>query len=486
MYDTIIIGNDVSSLIAALILSRHGMKTVLLSDNDHSNIFSDSQYTFNCDPFPLTGFGLNQTCSRVFADLQIPLTDISDIQKVNPGLQIILPDHRMDCFFEQDAFLQDLEREFPVYRNEISQFYSSVVKIGYLLDKRIYENPTIYPRTYNDFLKILKTIPILIRERLSILKYFRFLKKNPALCRFSEAIMSVLSYIHEATGKFSLLSAYILSLPMKGIYYNNSSNDLFSTIRTKYEKFGGQIIENCSVIRTCVNKEIDVDIKALDTLSTIRGRYLIASTKSKSMKLLIENNRKLAHLNRKLRSAKTTFYPFTIHMGVLEKCIPEKMGHYVVIIGDEEKPVMDNNLVFLKISSKDDTARASCGKRALSATAFLQESPSTLNDNELKGVSTAIFKSVEACLPFLNENLDYFNIEKSIEMSRRCQEMINQKYMMPFNPFFGISRISHKTPIRNVILTGGMLLAGFGFEGEIISGMNAANAVLEQKEKYYE
>jgi hypothetical protein len=311
------------------------------------------------------------------------------------------------------------------------------------------------------------------------------LKKNPALCRFSEAVIAVLSNVHEEKGKFSLLSAYILSLSMKGIYYNNSSSDLFGTIRMKYEKYGGQIIENCSVIRTCVNKEIDVDIKTLDTLSTIRGKYLIASTKSKSFNLIMENNKKLDHLNRKLKSTKTIFYPFTIHMGVLEKCIPEKMGHYVVIIGDKEKPVMDNNLVFLEISSKDDTVKASCGKRALSATVFLQESPSSLNDDELKGVSTTMFESVEACLPFLNENLDYFNIEKSIEMSRRCQEVINQKYMMQFNPIFGISKISHKTPIRNVILTGGMLLAGFGFEGEIISGMNAANAVLEQKEKYY-
>jgi len=482
MYDTIIIGNDLSSLIAALILSRHGKKTVLLSENDHTNIFSDSQYTFNCDPFPLTGFGLNQNCSRLFTDLQIPLTELPDTQIVNPGLQIILPDHRIDCFFEKDALLKDLEREFPLYTDEIHKFYSSVLKISYQLHKRISENPTIYPRTFKDFFEYLKIIPLLIRERLSILKYFRSLKKNPALCRLFEAEMAVLSNIHEATGKCSLLSAYILSLPMRGVYYNNGSNDLLRTIRSNFEKFGGLIINNCSVIRTCVSKEIDINIKAQDTLSAIRGKYLIVSTKSNSLKLLIENNRKLAYLNRKLKSTKTAYYPFTIHMGVHEKCIPEKMGHYVVIIGDKDRPAIDNNLVFLEISTTDDTKRVPCGKRALSATAFLQESPSTLNDGELKGVSTAIFESVETCLPFLNENLDYFNIQKSIELSRRCQEVINQKYRMRYDPLFGISKISNKTSVRNVFMTGGMLMAGLGFEGEILSGMNAANAVLEQEE----
>jgi hypothetical protein len=39
----------------------------------------------------------------------------------------------------------------------------------------------------------------------------------------------------------------------------------------------------------------------------------------------------------------------------------------------------------------------------------------------------------------------------------------------------------NKTPMRNVTMTGGMLLAGLGFEGEILSGMNAAHSILEQE-----
>jgi hypothetical protein len=36
-----------------------------------------------------------------------------------------------------------------------------------------------------------------------------------------------------------------------------------------------------------------------------------------------------------------------------------------------------------------------------------------------------------------------------------------------------------------VYMTGGMLLAGLGFEGEILSGVNAANSILAQEEKKY-
>lgn len=484
MYDTIIIGNDLSSLIAAVILSKHGQKTVLLSENDHSQIFSESQYTFNYDPFPMTGFGLTQTCSRLFADIQIPLTELPGLHLLNPGLQIILPDHRIDCFLERDALLNDMEREFSVHSDDIRKFYTSVLKMSDLFHQWMSENPQMYPKTYKDFLWILKSMPIFIRESISISNKFRSFKKNPTLCRLFEAEIAVLSNFHEETGKLSMLSKYILSLPMRGIYYNKGGNEfLLSSIRSHFENSGGRIIKNCSAIKTRVNKEIDVDCEVIDTLSSIRGKYLITSTKCESFKLLIQNNRKLTRLNRKLKHSKAAYYPFTLHIGVLEKGIPGEMGHYVVIVCDKTRPVMDNNLVFMEISASGDTERAPSGKRALCATVFLQESPCILKDEDLKSTSAIIFKSIDTCLPFLSENIDYFNIDKSIELSRRCQKVINQKYRMRSDPFLGMSKTSNKTPVHNVFMTGGMLMAGLGYEGEIVSGMNAANAVLEQEGK---
>ena len=72
MYDTIVIGNDLSSLVAAAVISHHGKKTALLSEGDAKHVYSDFGYTFNIDPLPLTGFGPAQICSRLLEDLGIP------------------------------------------------------------------------------------------------------------------------------------------------------------------------------------------------------------------------------------------------------------------------------------------------------------------------------------------------------------------------------------------------------------------------------
>src|SRR5271157_6394702 len=98
MYDTVVIGDDLSSLVAAAIVSHHGRKTALVSEGDARHVHSDYGYTFNIDPAPLTGFGRAQTCSRLLANLGMAVTECPGLQLLNPGLQIILSEHRIDCF----------------------------------------------------------------------------------------------------------------------------------------------------------------------------------------------------------------------------------------------------------------------------------------------------------------------------------------------------------------------------------------------------
>ena len=181
MYDTVVIGNDLSSLVAAAIISHHGRKTVLLSEGDARHVYSDYGYTFNIDPMPLTGFGPGETCSRLLASLGIPVTECSGLQLLNPGLQIILSDHRIDCFNGMEELLNDMEREFSGERSEIRKLYTSVLKISNLIEQRITEKPYVFPTNFDEFISVLKGIPVILKERLSLTKRSKTISKNPSL-----------------------------------------------------------------------------------------------------------------------------------------------------------------------------------------------------------------------------------------------------------------------------------------------------------------
>jgi phytoene dehydrogenase-like protein len=483
MYDAIVIGNDLSSFVAAAVMSQHGKKTALLSESDAKHVYSDFGYTFNIDPFPLTGFGPAQICSRLLEDLGIPAAENSGLQLLNPGLQIILPDHRVDCFHRREELLNDMEREFPDYADEIRRLYSSVLKIGNLVQQRILEIPYINPTNFNEFLSLLKGIPLILKERYSLSKRFKSITKDPSLKRVFEAERAILSNLNNnLNSPFAISSAYALSLPLRGLYHHVGGKEaLMGLLKSAFETSGGHLIKNCSVMRINMGKEIDVHVSIPATLSQIRGRYLIVSTKWEKLTLLLLSDRRFRRMERRLKLVKSAYYPFTLHMGILERCIPEKMATYVAIVIDQSRPVMDDNLVFVEISATECKERAPAGKRALSATIFLKESPHVLTNDELKEVSHVIFCALEKFLPFLRENLDFLNIGTSIDLSRRSQELLNQKYTMRSDSFFGMSGISNKTPLRNVFMTGGMLRSDLGFEGEVITGLNAANLLIAKE-----
>lgn len=478
MYDTVVIGSDLSSLVAALLSSRYGKKTILLSEGDIPYFYSESDYTFNIDPLPWSGFGPKQVFLQLFSELGMPFIDKSTILQLNPALQIILPEHRIDLYREKASFLGEMEREFSGDVEKISDLYTVVSKNSELIGRLLRNNPHIRPRTVKEFFKFLGNIPTLISNRLILTRNFKKFEGTPSLKRIFESELLLFSNLYTDSVK-SLSAAYSLSLPLDGLFYHlGGKHILINALREKFISYGGDFVGTDSIMRLNVKGKIEIDIDTGDKLSTIKGRNLIVSSKWEKIKPMLLNDKKFSRLARKLESVKPVYHPFTLHMGVLDKGIPEKMAEYVIIVGDEKRPVMDGNLVFLEVSSPGDTGHAPNGKRAISATAFLKESPLSLNNDELKEVSEGILENLEGFLPFLRENLDFINVEKSIEISRKYQEVVNRKYKVNGNPLLGISILPSKTPVKNVFITGGMLLAGLGFEGEVISGMNAASQVV--------
>jgi len=475
MYDTIVIGNDFSSLVAAITSVLYGRKTVLISNGDIPDIHLASGYTFNVDPMPIAGFGSDQTFPRFLAKHGITLANDKNICLFNPALQIILPDHRIDLYNDIDEFVADLEREFPGEGLEDGGCYSTLLKMGHISDLWIKENPDIAPKHHKRFITYMSNASEKLKESFLFSRRLRRVRKNPVLKMIVETELHLLSnLVTDSDTLFPPIFASVLSLPHRGLYYYTGGKGLMmESFRKIFVDSGGDIIKNASITGIIPSDEIKVNFYEHELISEVRGKKLIISTNSDKLPLLL-GHKKFRRLERHLKRIEMRYYPFTLHMGVLDKGIPEKMAPYVAVIPDKNKPVMDNNIIFLEMSAPYDTGRAPAGKRALSATIFLEKSPLFSTDLELEERSKAIIGHLEALLPFLRENLDYLNVEASIELSRKYQKMVNHKYRIKANPFIGAKALSGRTPLKNVYLSGGALLSGLGFEGEIISGRNAA------------
>lgn len=477
MYDTIIIGNDISSLVAALTTVRGGRKTAWIREGDIPDFYSESGYLFNIDPFPWTGFGHEQRFRQFLAAMDIPLADETTLYSLHPSLQIVFEKHRLDLFSGIKYQLQEIRREFFVDTDGFEKFFDSVIKNSNIMSDLISENPYILPRTLQESFKLMFNTPALLLHRKNLSRRYKAVQKPASLKTIIDAETLLLSNL-QGDIEPPLSVAYTLASLLNTFYYvMGGKHNLLIECERKFQALGGTLIKGCSILRLNINEDIKTDILADDKAMTIAGHDVIISSKWEKFKPTILNDKRFSKYAKKYMTIGKATYPFTIHMGLHDKGLPEKLAAYVMIIFDEEKPLTNNNLVFLETSLRNDTERAPSGRRALSATVFLDDSPLRLSDENLTYVAAGTLKNIEKFFPFFMENLDFVNIEKSIDISRKYQEILNLKYSLKRNSIYGVAPLTNKTPVKNVYVTGGMLLAGLGFEGEFISGLNAANLV---------
>jgi phytoene dehydrogenase-like protein len=475
MYDTIVIGRDLSSLIAALTSVQEGLRTVLIMEGNMEMVYRDAGYTFPFDSRPLSGLVNKQSFARFIRNNDASSDyDNTHIKLMNPAFQVIIPGHRVDLFHEADQLISELIREYPNEEREIRRFYHAVLKTGNLVHRWIEEDEAHRSEgIMGGIMRRLSRMPNAIASKLSLI--IRSNGMDDSFRRVVQAQLNYLSHLEVENDPISLSMAYLLSLPNHGLYYRcGGLTSWMDTLRMAFENYGGSLISGCSIIRMETDPFVSIDLENEGSSSSLRGQKLIVSAQWEKLGILLSSRKILPNINGRFSSIRAISYPFCLHMGVRDESIPENMAPYVVLLHHQNSHVTDRDLAYIQTSLPEEYDRAPAGRRAISTTVYLAESPLRVSDQELKNVSMGIIDSLEDFLPFLRESIDYLQVDQSISFSRSYQETVNRKYLLRRHPFGCMNTLVPKTRIRNVFLTGGILRPGMGLEGEIMAGMDAA------------
>jgi len=476
MYDLIVIGDDLSSHVAAAVAARYGFSTALIAESGLGDTFIIGDFVFNIDPTPITGLGTNQPLLSLLAELDISPIE-QDSLSLNPAYQVVLPDHRVDFFSDKDSLIKEMIREFPQLEIEINKFYDSIVKYSAVFSQWLRNNPFIQIRSIRGFGNYLKIIPALIGHELQTKKFKRILFKNPSFQKVWEAQHALLSF--NTDNKYSFSSSFLYSAPLRKIFYFSQGKQvIFNSLIRKIESSGGLYLSQCKISAIEKGKLISVDVTDKDGVpSKISAKKMIVSSKWNGMPILTGPKKKI-NIADWFRPVKIAYYPFTFHLGVTKKCFPEKTARHIAVVSDVNRNIHDNNLIILQLSIPQQYDGTSADKIPMTATVFLPNDDEIWTRESLKAQSESIIDRLEFFLPFLKENIELFNIDKSIDIYNECRQIVNPKYKLRNSFFSGFAAKNNKTPFRNIYLCGASLLTDAGFEGEIISGINAASKVL--------
>mgnify|MGYP001766723609 CR=1 FL=1 len=217
--------------------------------------------------------------------------------------------------------------------------------------------------------------------------------------------------------------------------------------------------------------------------SQISAKHLIISNKSEALGVFYRKKKKIK-TGKWLKRVKPTHYPFTLHFVIPERCLPEKMAQHVIFIPDKNSHIFDDNMIILERNNPDKEKKITQGKILLTATVFLPADQDHWKKENLKNVADNALTRLGIFLPFLSDNIKFYDINKSIDISIKYRNIANAKYRVKKSFFTGFSAQKNKTSVKDVYLNGASLFTDMGcFEGEIISGMYAIYSVLKAEKK---
>lgn len=482
MYDLIVIGDDLSSHVAAAYASQNGMNTLLIAENGLGGLQLIGDFIFPVDPTPITGLEHQQLGRDILSELEVAWPE-AESTSINPAYQIILPEHRIDFFNSPDALFSELAREFPEYDENIREFYNIAQDASSALHNWMSAHPQIQPCNIQEYVSYLRIFPYVFRYKFGAVKFDKILSQNPALEKVWEAQYVLLA--SNQSDMFSFGSAFQYCAPLRGVScFAQGKQFLFNELIKKIESCKGLYLNQHEVLSISNGKTIDLDVKAKDgSTSKVSGLNLIISTKSDKVARLSD---KPLNFSDKMRPAKISYYPFTLFLGIARKCLPEQIASHIAVVSDINKGLFDDNLIILETGLPDKNRQTGDAKASLTATVFLSPDPENWTWDALKNKANNMLARLEFFLPFLKDSIELNNMDQSIDISLACRNVVTPKYEVRNALFTSFAAKSNKTRFSNIFLTGASLLSDAGFDAEILSGKNAALQVINKRKAIHE
>ncbi len=110
-YHVLVIGDELGGLMYAALAARAGYRVGVLGHGARSNAYRHQGHTFLRRPERFYGFSTSPIVSAVFRELNLGMEMRNRPRPVDPMLQLVTPDHRIDVLRWPERYKRELERE---------------------------------------------------------------------------------------------------------------------------------------------------------------------------------------------------------------------------------------------------------------------------------------------------------------------------------------------------------------------------------------
>jgi phytoene dehydrogenase-like protein len=481
-FEVVVCGPDLAGLIAAALLSRRGQRILLCGHDRQPATFQAGPYTLAREPGFLPPPDA-EPVARVMRELGHAQVIRRRAPALQPGLQIIFPQHRISFGSDPEAVSADLRREFPSECAAVEETLARLRNSSAVLDPLLGSDVTLPPEGFwerRDVSRIQSQLPPLDADWLAALPPY-----HPM--RAGLAALAVLSSGFSPGDVTAMTQARAFDGARRGVFRLGGGGDLRGLFTDKIENFSGEVREHL-VPHELVWKRGNVSgLRARPRGETIGlGRLIWAGSAASLLSLCGDAApRRLREIAVAIRPA---CFRYTLCLLLRPEALPEGMGPRVLSVRDPAKPILEDNALFIAVGSP--TARQP--NRVPVWVECLVPAGAAESLGYLAVVRARVRDEISRLLPFYDRHLwvlasphDGLAPELGLQTPGEKPAALDPVPSTPMTPvlscdlprMLGIGGTPHATGISNVYLASAENLPGLGCEGDFISAWGVARLI---------
>ena len=162
-YDVVVLGGGVGALAAAALLARRSWRVLVLGQGWRRPTYSYDGLTLARRPFTFLSAS-SPAWGRILVELAQSQTFRRRLSSLDPMLQVLAPDMRLDLPPDTQLFAREIDREFPAVRRVVDDLYAELARTNAAADAA-FERDAVWPPggfwERRETARVLATLPYL-------------------------------------------------------------------------------------------------------------------------------------------------------------------------------------------------------------------------------------------------------------------------------------------------------------------------------------
>jgi hypothetical protein len=475
-WDVVIVGTNAGGILAGALLVKKGFSVLFLEEKAQAG---NTRWKYRFPRFSNLSeiFLRSAVVEEVHNLLGLPMAGREFARKGDITCQILLPGHRVDILSVGNDPLEEMKKAFPRELGLIESFYSRLRGedwIGRMVMSMGNEQP-LSNRIGKGFARAYHSL-----SDKPLSGIVGILGGDNAFARFIDVQIKSMSYLYVDDFPLSLATHLIGTLFRDDVITDATSRRGFlERLRGETVKWGGRtsLVESLDSIRIEQSTgEFRIYKNGEDT--PILSRFCIANLPLTRLKNLVNTDFSGKKWVERGRGLWPKYFVFSLNFGLEAREIPVGLGDCFVSLRDMDAPYENGNL--LMGFMRPEGVGAPANKRAVSVNALIPVSKEKRDRAEIRGVIENMLVHLLEVAPFLDRSIRLIDGRPSLK--RYGGQWTTSDIVYGGNPSFrvGTQILPISTPLEGLFLPCRENFPYLGFEGDILSGIRTARAILRR------